>query len=214
MTGAGLGTPGGAAPNNTALDGFANGNASATSVMLPTFATTAAGKIIVFGELNATPGTCGVPTDSLGLTYTQRGTSGSITTSQFIEWSANSLGSHASIVVTISCSSAVFIEGSAFGVKGVNTGTNNGFDSSGTLPNGVASGASGSISTANANDYLYSACRAGSTTWPSSGFANIGTGSFLFVQAMTPHPTTMQSGLIIPDCGTNSGQIVDALISN
>jgi hypothetical protein len=177
-----------------------------------TLTTSAAGKIVVISAANTCGSTSYSVTDTASLSYTQRATT---TGNPIVEWTATSPSAQVSDMITITCTGGVvYLEATVFGVKGVNTGVNNGFDSNASLgPGGTVVSGSITVSTSNANDYLYAGFRTG-TVSPASGFIQIGTGSFMLVEALNPHPTTIQSGLNIPDPGSNNGGIADALISN
>jgi hypothetical protein len=197
-----------AASNNTALDTGAVNSMGTSPCALTAMTTTAAGLVVVFYEQNGNNIGITVSGSTLG-SFTQRGTTAGNGISEWFHISSGALASE-TITLTAPNNPGGFCEGSAFNVKGVLTGTNNGYDVNGALPNQVASG-NGSITTSNANDFLIAGFRGGSSA-NVSGWNNIVTGSFL--SASWLKVTTIQSPLSVPDPNTNNGGISDALVSN
>lgn len=204
-----------AAVNNTALDGAVNNNGTFPLVLSGVNAlnTTAAGIVIVFLVGNTAGGDVySVSGSTLG-SFTQRANSvvsgGGNNITEFFAISGGALTSEV-LTATTSLSTGNFCEVTAFGVKGVKTGTNNGYDINGALPAFGTSG-NGLITTSNANDFLIAGFRGAGTT-PVTGWTQIVAGSFLSASYLKV--TSTQPGTVVPDPISNSGWICDALVSN
>jgi hypothetical protein len=198
--------------NNTAIDGTPVNSVNVAPLTLPNLTTTVAGKVIVFFAINGSFVGASVSGSTLG-SFNVR--AGAPPAQNILEFEATSSGALVNEVITITCpaSPGGFCEGTAFGVKGVNTGVNGGFDSNGSLP--IQNGTSPiTVPSTSANCMMLSSSRNGGITTADTtdGWVQVGTGSFLLVQSKKV--TSPQSLNASDPSGTSNGMIGDALVSN
>lgn len=188
-----------AVTNNTALDGFNNGNNSGTGSVVLTLTTTKSNDIIVvFAAINSQGGD---PTVSGGgLTWgSKRSTTFTGAGSGIWEFTAVAASPLSGVSITIAPFSDAYTEVCIFGISGANTSS---FDTGGPQ---TTTGTSVAITTANANDFVFYSSRTSSGTI-SSGFTQIGTGVF---QITGYQIVTVTNTYTATDSNSN-GMIIDA----
>jgi hypothetical protein len=191
-----------------ALDGeVIGGNGGADDAVVLT--TSAAGQICVVITVNNT--TVSSITDSAGLTYSLRATSGGASPIEL--WSARSNGAQASNTITVTyAGTATFGRVIAFGVSG--TDASDPWDDHASTPNTGTSDPA-TVSTTASDTFIIGAFR-GSTSDPTAGtdYTEIGTqnGSFTLVEyKIVAAPQTGLSVTVGTGVGTMNGAIGDAL---
>ena len=188
-----------------AIDGFINGHASSSPVIVSLTTTKTNDVITVFVAQNACTYTGISVSDTASLTWARRATNFGSTSAN--EFSAVSSGILSSDSITVACSGASYLEATAFGVSGGHIAAP--YDTNGALPYQANSG-NASITTSNANDMLLAFFRASTNACSTSGFAAIGTGNFSCAQYLVV--STTQSALSVTAPSGTNGVIGDALI--
>jgi hypothetical protein len=202
MSGVGGGGFGGAAAAPFGLDGVANGSGPATL-------TTAYRDVIIYVVTFSGAGGLHVTSvsDTAGNTWANRAAVPQSGPNAIEVWYAKASGPLSSDVITPTFSGAASSQASiAFGVSCANLSTP--FDSNGSLPNTIANLATAAtISTSNANDFIYGFYVFAGTATPTagSGFTLISNvGSFGYMMTEYQIVTSTQSGLAV-SVGTGAG---------
>lgn len=185
------------------LDGHGSTNTgSGTSVAVSLTTTTNSGVIVVLYVANLAPAASN-PVTATGLTFTNRlstNSGGNFIAEYTAPYSANFSGN-----ITVSASGTTFITGLAFGIGGA--ATSSFFDSNASLP-GISSSGSVTVSTSNANDFIFgfgvngNGTPGGWTTIDSAANSNFCANGYQIV-------STTQTNLVFTSTGISA---VDAII--
>lgn len=205
MTLLGVGKAGTGAAPPLALDGSASINSSTTPQTIALTTTGGSGVIVVAIITNGNISTV----TASGLTFTLRGPFVSGTAANVYEYTAPySVNFSGNITVTMS--SNIFTTSTVFGISGAKTSSF--FDANGAVPTTATSG-NVSISTSNANDFIFATYATGSgSPTAGAGWTQINGSNFQLVEYQIVSAT--QSGLAatFTSGGPGGGGIIDAIV--
>ncbi len=197
---------------NFLVDGtVAFGGVSASAISGSLTTGNAEDVIVLFIETNGGPVT--TVSDTAGLTWTRRRSVVYGSVQQLDEWYAVAPTALSGDIITVSQTYSAYLAACAVAVSGANT--SDPFDANSSVP-AAAAGASASISTSNAADFVIGAYRVGATASPTAGAGWTQDCGKYYLLVEHQFTSAAQSGLVLT-IGTGSGNeqvgIADAIVA-
>lgn len=201
-----------------ALDGSTGLYGNVVSSVTLTLTTSSANDVIEVGaEANATSGTITISSvTATGLTFTQRSHVSPLANQIVDVWYAKASSALSSVAITVNFSQSTnFYVATAFGISGANTASP--FDTNASVPVANTAAADPTISTSNANDFIFGVMRfsTGASPTAGTGWTAIYNPATKYFLAEYKIVSATQSGLSIAvgtGTGTENGSIGDAIV--